>query len=109
MRVCACVPLMCCVVLWCGVGWCGVVVVHVPIPASPPRLRAPRNLCCPLFSALHLSARSSLPSTLPPRLPQLLAKHAPPVRTFMWANAALWAVYLAVSPSGASLLPGVLA
>eukprot|EP00198_Chlamydomonas_reinhardtii_P009398 XP_001698735.1 predicted protein [Chlamydomonas reinhardtii] len=40
---------------------------------------------------------------------QLLAKHAPPVRTFMWANAALWAVYLAVSPSGASLLPGVLA
>ncbi|KAG2446979.1 hypothetical protein HYH02_008133 [Chlamydomonas schloesseri] len=42
-------------------------------------------------------------------LDQLLAKHAPPVRTFMWANAALWAAYLAISPSGSSLLPGVLA
>ncbi|KAG2432241.1 hypothetical protein HXX76_009160 [Chlamydomonas incerta] len=40
---------------------------------------------------------------------QVLAKHAPPVRNFMWANAALWAIYLAVSPSGSSLLPGVLA
>lgn len=36
---------------------------------------------------------------------ELLAKHLPPIRNFMWANLVLWAAYLLLSPSGSPLLP----
>ncbi len=38
----------------------------------------------------------------------VLARHVPPVRQFCWANFALWCVYLAVSPSDWTLLPGLI-